>query len=64
VTYATPAELGIDVKALRFKPLVGKSDEAPRNRPLTVPEAIALAKKSLVENLDVDVDDIEITIRG
>jgi hypothetical protein len=64
VTYATPAELGIDVKALRFRPLVGKTDESPRNRSLTVPEAIALAKKSLAENLDVDVDDIEITIRG
>jgi len=64
VTYATPAELGIDVKALRFKPLAGKSDELPRKRSITVSQAIADAKKSLAERLEVGVDDIEITIRG
>jgi hypothetical protein len=64
VTYATPAELGIDVKALRFRPMAGKSDELPRNRSITVSQAIANAKKSLAESLDVGVDDIEIIIRG
>ncbi len=64
VTYATPAELGIDVRALRFKPLPGKNDELPGKRPLTVSQAIAQAKKSLAESLNVSVDDIEITIRG
>jgi hypothetical protein len=64
VTYRTPAELGIDVKTLRFKPLAGKSDELPRKRSITVSQAIANAKKSLADSLDVGVDDIEITIRG
>jgi hypothetical protein len=64
VTYATPAELGIDVRALRFKPLTGKKDELPGKRPLTVSQAIAQAKKLLAESLNVSVDDIEITIRG
>jgi hypothetical protein len=64
VTYATPAELGVDVKALRFKPLAGKSDELPKKGSITVSQAIAQAKKSLAESLDIGIDDIEINIRG
>jgi hypothetical protein len=64
VTYATPADLGIDVSALRFKPLTKKYDELPGKRPVTVSQAIAQAKKLLAENLNVSVDDIAITIRG
>ncbi len=64
VTYATPTDLGIDVKALRFKPLAGKRDELLKEGLVTVSQAIAQAKKSLAESLDVGVDDIEITIRG
>jgi hypothetical protein len=64
VTYAMSDELGIDIKALRFKSLAGKTDKLSRNKSITVSQAIANAKKLLAESLDVGVDDIEITIRG
>lgn len=64
VTYATSAELKIDIGGLRFKPVAKIGNETAEKRPKTVSQAIALAKRSLADSLNISVDDIEITIRG
>lgn len=64
VTYATSAELKIDIGALRFKPVAKIGDESAEKQPKTVSQAIAQAKRSLADSLNISVDDVEITIRG
>jgi hypothetical protein len=60
VVYETLAQLGIELRRLKFKPMPKPSGKSGERAPLTIAEA----KKALAATFGVKPEDIEITIRG
>ena len=60
VVYETLAQLGIELRGLKFKPMPEPIGKPGERKPLTIAEA----KKALAATFGVKPEDVEITIRG
>jgi hypothetical protein len=60
VLYETLAQLGIELRGLKFKPMPQPTGKPGQSAPLTIAEA----KKALAATFGVKPEDVEITIRG
>jgi hypothetical protein len=64
VSYKTLKELGIDLRALKFKPMPAPTPVRKSSGAGAGHMSIAEAKKALAATFGVSPDDVEITIRG
>jgi hypothetical protein len=64
VSYKTLETLGIDLRALKFKPMPIPAPSAKPGGTSGAPMTIMDAKKALAATFGVSPDDVEITIRG